>query len=140
MQDSPDALSIIFSICNTTALLAWLLLIGWPSARLTTLVVTNRAMTLVLSVAYVFLVSYALSLNPGGGFNSLEQVTQLFSARESVLAGWVHYLAFDLFVGIWISEQMKDASRWVRTPILVATFLLGPLGYSLYRGWARTQR
>lgn len=61
----------------------------------------------------------------------------LFASDPVLVAGWVHYLAFDLFVGIWIAEQ-ADAlglSRWLQAPILVATFLLGPLGLLVFLLW-----
>jgi len=51
-----------------------------------------------------------------------------------LLAGWVHYLAFDLFVGSWISIQADKIgiSRLLQAPILVATFLFGPLGFVIF--------
>ena len=50
-----------------------------------------------------------------------------------LIAGWVHYLAFDLFIGVWIAERLdaERLSRWIQTPILIATFLFGPLGLLL---------
>jgi hypothetical protein len=70
----------------------------------------------------------------GGGFNSLAQVAVLFSSPYALLAGWIHYLAFDLFTGAW---EARDAarlgiSRWAVAPCLLLTFLFGPLGLSLY--------
>ena len=70
----------------------------------------------------------------GGGFRSLAQVAVLFSSPYALLAGWIHYLAFDLFTGAW---EARDAawlglSRWIVLPCLVLTFLVGPLGLALY--------
>ena len=58
----------------------------------------------------------------------------LFCARQALLAGWLHYLAFDLFTGSW---EARDAvrlgiSRWLAAPCLLLTFLLGPVGLGLY--------
>jgi hypothetical protein len=69
-----------------------------------------------------------------GGFGSLEQVARLFEDRWLLLAGWVHYLAFDLFVGAW---ELRDAQRLAIPhlavlPCLVLTFFLGPVGLLVY--------
>jgi hypothetical protein len=79
-----------------------------------------------------------------GGFGSLEQVAQLFENRALLLAGWVHYLVFDLFTGSW--ETRDAAARgiplWAVIPCLVLTFLLGPVGLMFYLAmrlaWKRT--
>jgi len=70
----------------------------------------------------------------GGGFGSLAQVAVLFGSPYALLAGWIHYLAFDLFTGAW---EARDAARlglsqWLVLPCLVLTFLVGPLGLALY--------
>jgi hypothetical protein len=69
-----------------------------------------------------------------GGFSSLSSVSRLFENPWALLAGWTHYLAFDLFIGGW---EVRDAQRrGVRhlfmVPVLVLTFLLGPGGLLLY--------
>ena len=67
----------------------------------------------------------------GGGFDSLANVAVLMSNDWALLAGWVHYLAFDLFVGAFMATRMDrvHVSRLVQAPILIATFMLGPLGF-----------
>jgi hypothetical protein len=70
----------------------------------------------------------------GGGFSSLSSVALLFQNRDLLLAGWVHYLAFDLLVGSW---EVRDAQRigirhYLVVPCLVLTFLFGPAGWLLY--------
>src|SRR3546814_18320544 len=47
-----------------------------------------------------------------------------------MLVGWVHYLAFDLFAGMWIARDadQKGFSRIVQFPLLVLTLLAGPVG------------
>ena len=69
-----------------------------------------------------------------GGFGSVTQVQQLFRDPWLVTAGWVHYLAFDLFLDAW---QIRDARRsgvphgWT-VPGLLLTFLFGPMGFLVY--------
>jgi hypothetical protein len=69
-----------------------------------------------------------------GGFGSLQEVTILFSDPNLLLAGWIHYLAFDLFVGAW---EVRDAQRQgihhlLVIPCLLATLMAGPAGLALY--------
>ena len=87
---------------------------------------------LLIAAVYV-----ALLLHPkpaGAGFGSLKQVSVLFSSPYALLAGWIHYLAFDLFTGAW---EARDAdrlgiSRWLVAPCLFLTFMFGPAGLALY--------
>jgi hypothetical protein len=69
-----------------------------------------------------------------GGYSSLAAVKALFENDYILLAGWVHYLAFDLFVGSWIARHADEISlsRLLQAPILIATFMFGPLGLGLF--------
>jgi len=69
-----------------------------------------------------------------GGFDTLANVQQLFTYPEAALAGWVHYLAFDLFIGGIIAKQADEIglSRLIQIPILLLTFMFGPFGYLLF--------
>ena len=87
-----------------------------------------------ISLLYAgFAMSYFFSVE-GGGFGSLDEVAALLGKREMLLAGWVHYLAFDLFIGGWIAAEADKIglNRLVQAPILVATFMLGPVGLAIF--------
>lgn len=137
---SADAL---FPILNLAAMAAWVPLILLPRRRWATTVLPI-AMPVLLAVAYVVLVAVSV---PGGdgSFSSLDGVRRLFRDPYGLLAGWTHYLAFDLFIGGW---QVRDAQeRGIRhlfvVPALVLTFLFGPAGLLLYltiRRFAPTRR
>ena len=90
-------------------------------------------MPLLLAALYVALLLHGGRVK-GAGFGSLAQVARLFASQDFLLAGWIHYLAFDLFIGAW---QSRDAlrlglSRWIVAPCLLLTFLFGPVGLALY--------
>jgi hypothetical protein len=125
----------IFSIANTLALLSWILLIVVGRKRWVTNLVTGLAVPLLLAILYAALLIQHWTEPPaGGGFGSLAAVALLFSNPWKLLAGWVHYLAFDLFAGTW---EVRDAaekgiSHWLVIPSLVTTFMLGPAGLLLY--------
>lgn len=123
----------IFSIANLIAMLSWILLVVAPRFVLTRKIILSGAIPLLLSVAYLVLIVLFFG-KADGGFDSLPNVMKLFTNEWAVLAGWIHYLAFDLFVGIW---EIKDAhakniSHWFVIPCLVLTFLFGPIGFLLY--------
>jgi hypothetical protein len=123
----------IFTIANFTAIAGWLLMAILPRWSWTRKIVLSGVLPLLLSVAYMVLVALFLG-GAEGGFGSLAQVMKLFTNEWVVLAGWIHYLAFDMFVGAW---EVKDAqeqgvSHLLVIPCLVLTFLLGPIGFLVY--------
>ena len=123
----------IFSIANLIAMLSWIILAVAPRWVLTRKIILSGAIPLLLSVAYLILIVLFFG-SAEGGFSSLAGVMKLFTNEWAVLAGWIHYLAFDLFVGIW---EVKDAhakniSHWFVVPCLFLTFMLGPIGFLLY--------
>lgn len=127
---TPDS---AFLIANGTALSAWLLLLVLPkSDRIHRL--TGTSVPIALSATYALLVALFLGRSPGG-FDSLRGVALLFTNPWMLLAGWIHYLAFDLLMGTWEARDAAERGvpRWVLTPCLVLTFLLGPAGWLLYR-------
>jgi hypothetical protein len=135
---------ILFSIANGLAALGWLLLVLFPNRRVTRLAVRNGLLPIVLAVGYAVLL-VVFGRDTDGGFDSLPAVQSLFAHPYILLAGWVHYLAFDLFVGIW---ELNDAQRrglphLLTIPSLLLTFLFGPaglLGYLVTRALAARRR
>ncbi len=122
----------LFSTLNLIAMAGWLPLVFFPRRRWATSVVPI-AVPILLALVYAALVAWALPRSEGG-FSSLAGVSALFENRWALLAGWVHYLAFDLFIGGW---EVRDAQRHriphlAIVPVLVLTFLFGPAGLLLY--------
>ena len=85
---------------------------------------------LALSIAYTVLI-LIFWWSAEGGFDSLANVQKLFTQGWIALAGWIHYLAFDLAIGAIVSRQIMERkiSRLVLIPILPLAFLFGPIGY-----------
>ena len=88
---------------------------------------------LSLGVVYVVLIASHIG-DSGGGFGSLDAVSRLFQNQYLLLAGWIHYLAFDLMVGCWEwrDARLAGISHLFVAPCLLLTFLLGPAGLLLY--------
>ena len=124
---------ILFSICNVTAMFGWLLLIFAPRKKWATFTVAGMAIPLVLASMYAFLF-LAHSSEATGGFSSLQGVASLFSNPWILLAGWIHYLTFDLFIGAWQVRDSVTANvpHALLVPCLILTFLLGPIGLGCY--------
>ncbi len=123
----------IFSIVNLIALIGWVILVIAPRWTVTRKIVLSGAIPLLLSIAYLILIVLTFGA-ADGGFGSLAGVMKLFTNEWAALAGWIHYLAFDLFVGIWEVKdaQTKNISHWFVVPCLLLTFMLGPIGFLLY--------
>jgi len=122
-------LEAIFSVANMTALASWLALAASPLFPKAAILVAGRIVPLLLAVAYTGLI-IAFWTRAQGGFDSLANVQLLFTMPEMVLAGWLHYLAFDLFVGAWETRTARDEGipHLLLLPCLVLTFLFGPVG------------
>lgn len=126
-------LELIFSIANGTAFICWILLFILYQKRWVYRVLFSFVFTAMAAVYLVFILK-GIGGDAPGGFDSLDNVKLLFSNDETVLAGWVHYLVFDLFVGMWICHDAdkRGINRWVLLPCLLLTFMLGPTGLLLY--------
>lgn len=123
---------ILFSFANTLALLSWMLLLFLPRWRRVAQTSAQTLVPLLLACAYLGLLMAGWSRSQGG-FGSLAEVAALFGEKNLLLAGWLHYLAFDLLAGAWILRVAeREAIRPVH-PALVLTFLFGPAGYLLFQ-------
>jgi len=125
---SPDA---IFPYANMAAMAGWVVLILVPRRFSWALMVPALGVPVVLSVLYSGLVLAYFFQVEGGGYGTLSEVMALFDSREVALAGWVHYLAFDLLIGAALARQMdgQRVHRLVQAPVLLAVFMFGPLGW-----------
>lgn len=121
---------VLFSIAGTLVLPGWAILIfaprRWPALN----AVPALVIPLVLSAGYAALVMRSFA-GAGGGFGSLGAVRDLMGDDGMLLAGWVHYLAFDLIVGSLAAAAMDRVAvaRLIQAPILLLVFLFGPLGW-----------
>lgn len=128
-------LEAVFAMASTLAFFAWIgLFIFYAQSWIYSTLFSG--VLILLGGTYIFYLIYGISSGDmeGAGFGSLAEVKALMSSDEALLAGWIHYLAFDLFVGMWIAHDAwkKDISRWLMLPALLGTFMAGPLGLMLY--------
>lgn len=126
-----------FSLTGPLVLAAWAGLIlslfvrpvrtaAWPAAQI--------LVPVLLAVAYVLLIWGGRSAFESGGFGSIEEIRTLFANDSALVAGWFHFLAFDLFIGTWIVRDGLEhrMPTLVILPCLPLTFLFGPAGLLLF--------
>lgn len=132
--------STVFSAANILAMIAWVVLIllpRHPIALAGVLYLGAGLLSMVYAVALGGVLSGVIPAGEGGAganFTSIEGVRDIFASDGGVTIGWVHYLAFDLFVGLWIARDgdAKFISRFIQAPILLLTFVAGPAGLLLW--------
>ena len=123
----------IFSLLNVVAMTAWLLLALLPRRRWVAETVAGVLVPSLLAAAYTAIVVMEWG-ESSGGFSSLAEVALLFQNPWMLLAGWTHYLAFDLLVGSWEARDAgpRGLPHLLVLPCLALTFLFGPAGWLLY--------
>ena len=124
----------VFTIANTSVLPMWLLMIILPKWKLTRFLVDYRVIPLLLSLVYATYIGLSMQGGTNFDFGSLESVMNLFTEKDAVLAGWVHYLAFDLLVGMWMIQKNRTIGihQLLMVPCLLGTFMFGPIGFLLF--------
>ena len=133
-------LEVIFSLSGLLAMAGWLVLLASPLIPQWSDRIAGYVIPTLLSLGYVTLILFFPS-GEGGGFGSLAEVIDLFANPRAMMAGWLHYLAFDLLIGAWLCRisRRDGLSFWLVAPCLPLTFLFGPAGflaYSIVRNFA----
>jgi hypothetical protein len=129
-------MQVLFQYAGLLAMAGWLLLavsLFRPRWRNPLWTVTGIAIPAAFAILYAWLMATHWGVT-GGGFGSLEEVRTLFTSDALLLGGWVHYLAFDLFVGTWIAREgvRSGIPGLLLIPCLALTFLFGPAGLLLF--------
>lgn len=123
-----------FSLASVVAMAGWLLLFASPWVPKWSDRIAGNVLPTALSLGYLIL--FAIPFDSSGGFGSLAGVMELFSREHAMLAGWIHYLAFDLFIGAWVCRKARqEGIRFVFVvPSLPLVFMLGPIGLLAFLG------
>ena len=124
----------VFSIASMITMPMWILLIFLSKWKVTRFLIDFKVIPLALAFIYVIYIFQAIQIGGMMDFGSLKSVMALFTEENAVLAGWVHYLAFDLLIGMWILDQNKELriNQLIMAPCLFLTFMLGPIGFLLF--------
>jgi hypothetical protein len=132
----------VFALVSQLAVVTWGLMLLFPRRHVVVTTLAAGITPVILAVVYVVLIALSWGSSEGG-FSSLAGVTALFNNEWLLLAGWIHYLIFDLLVGRWelLDSQKRGIPNLLTVPCLLLTFMFGPGGWLLYlavcAGWAR---
>jgi Domain of unknown function (DUF4281) len=125
----------LFSAFNMLALAGWIILGAGIALKRDWLrdALAGTYIPVFMSASYAILIIFFFR-GAEGGFDTLENMQKLFTSPWAALAGWIHYLAFDLFMGSRIARGMEEQGlpRWPLMIILPLTFLFGPIGYLVF--------
>jgi len=123
------SLDTIYILANVLAISGWIALLVSVFLAEKVPLFASRFVPVLLASVYTVLMLNLLPFK-GGGFESLASLAKLFAQPEIALVGWIHYLAFDLFIGAWQVQtaKLEALPKLLIVPALLLTFLLGPLG------------
>ena len=124
----------VFSIASMIAIPMWILMIFLSKWKVTRFLIDFKVIPLALAFIYAIYIFQAIQIGGMMDFGSLKSVMVLFTEENAVLAGWIHYLAFDLLIGMWMLDQNKELriNQLIMAPCLFLTFMLGPIGFLLF--------
>jgi hypothetical protein len=125
----------LFQLANLGVLPFWLMMIVLPTWSVTRRVIGSAWIALVPALIYVVLVLPQVGvLLPALSNPSAAGIAELLSTPAAATIGWVHFLAFDLLVGRWayLDARKRQIHPLIMAPILLLTFMFGPLGYVSY--------
>ena len=125
----------IFRTSNLLVLPIWSLLILLPRWRWALRIIRSPLVSAAPAILYAALVLPRLgAIWPAVSPPTLAGVAALLGSPVGATIAWVHFLAFDLFVGCWIylDGQERAISSWVMAPVLLLTLMLGPAGFLFY--------
>jgi hypothetical protein len=133
----------VFSLANLTAAVAWIALVILPRQRWVTGIVTSVVVPVLFALVYIVIIATEFGRTPGS-FSTLAGVAALFSNPWLLLAGWIHYLAFDLLIGTWEARDARERGvpHLLLVPCLFLTFMFGPAGWLLYMAvrWTKSSQ
>lgn len=128
-------MEILFQISNLLVMPFWLLMILAPRWRWTQRIVGSLWIVAPPALLYAALVLPGMGqLLPALAAPSLDEIAGLLGRPEGAVIGWLHFLAFDLFVGRWayLDSRQRQISPWLVSPALFFVLMFGPLGLLLY--------
>lgn len=128
--------SSLFTLANLAVIACWLFVFAGvfaSRARHIAMILGRLLVPVLLGLLYAWLL-FLGSQDSEGSMRSLDGVQRLFDNDQLLLAGWIHYLIFDLFIGLWVLEDsLKWRLHWAGLlPILMLCLMIGPIGLMAY--------
>lgn len=129
----PLDLELVYSLTGLLIMICWGLLIFVPNRASRLIVFPKFGIPVLFGLIYAGIMMSKF-FDSGGGYGSIAAVRALFAHDDILLAGWLHYLAYDFVIGVWIAEQSDriGLSRQIQAVILVVAFMFPPMGLVLF--------
>jgi Domain of unknown function (DUF4281) len=127
----------VFSISSLLVMPFWALMIFAPRWSWTKRIIGSPFISLPAALLYaVLVVPNALSLLPALANPNLAGIQTLLGSPQGATVAWIHFLAFDLFVGRWayLDSQERGINVFLMAPVLFLVLMFGPLGFAVYLG------
>ena len=132
-------MEMVYLWLNLGVLPFWFLLIIFPQSQITRFFITSIFPIFILSLVYAYLL-YIVYMD---GYDFLQnfklylglgEISNLFENQSFLILFWVHFLAMNLFCGGWIvkDSQMFVMNKFLVSLPLIITYLIGPIGITLY--------
>jgi hypothetical protein len=120
------------------ALPAWIVLIFLPTWRVTQWLAKSALFPVLISIIYLVGIVAIISQSGAGfmrDFGTSEGVVRLLAQPDAAIIAWIHILAFDQLVGLFIyrdNMHHRYVPLVVQSVILFLTLMLGPIGFLTY--------
>ena len=132
-------MEMIYLWLNLGVLPFWFILVVFPKSQICRVFIASIFPIFILSLAYTYLLylAYMDDYNFLQNFKlylGLNEISALFEDRSFLILFWVHFLAMNLFCGGWIVKDstMFNMNKFVVSLPLITTYLIGPIGITLY--------
>jgi len=125
----------LFKLSGLMVLPFWGLMIFLPGRRVTQRLMSSPMVCATPAAFYAALVIPRFAeVWRAVSSPELSGVAAILGSPAGAMIGWLHFLAFDLFVGRWIylDSREREITAWVMAPVLILTLMLGPCGFLLY--------
>ena len=122
---SPAAL---FNIANAYILPFWLVMIFLPNSNVTKKVIGSYWFVLPLIGLYLYYLIATVDPEAAATLSNpqLADIAKFFGEEGAAGAGWMHFLAMDLFIGRWIYWQGQEKQVWTAHSLILCLFF-GPV-------------
>lgn len=138
MMNDPNFPYFVFTLTKYIALAGWLALfvsLFMPKTRPMIWPLTQFVLPAILCLFYVLMVWLGRHfLHLPHSFIDLNGIGDLYKEPGPLAAGWLHFLALDMFVGAWIVRD--GVERGMKAPLIALclpfAFILAPSGLLLY--------
>ncbi len=126
-----------FQTSNLLVMPFWALMILAPRWVWTRRIIGSPLVILPAALLYAGLVLPNIpALLPAIANPNLTGIAALLGTPQGATIAWVHFLAFDLFVGRWayLDSLKSSINVFVMAVVLFLILMFGPLGFAVYLG------